>query len=159
MGKKCSAEIRLIHVEPMYMILRKNNRHSWRLSWWCPILPRWNFNPSSRDRFHPTITWGKSIFIPARWDRFPQELIDSYWFRNGHKIMKFFKDDCLQIDITCVVKYIIEITTIYWNGHGRKVGPVLELQGLRDTQDLGNPWELRSSGPLGNPVYRLNFRT
>ena len=40
-------------------------KHGWEnlFTWWLhdPVLPGWNFNQSTRDRFHPTITWGNQF--------------------------------------------------------------------------------------------------
>ena len=55
---------------------------------------------------------GKSIFIPARPNRFPpgiclQKPIDFHWFINVHKMMKFYRymfTFFLQIDVICIVK-------------------------------------------------------
>ena len=55
----------------------------------------------------------KSIFIPARQDSFPpgiclQKPIDSHWFKNVHRVMKFYKDICLLF-------VLLYFTTVYWN--------------------------------------------
>ena len=63
---------------------------------------RQNFIPAKRD--HVTTTWKK--------------LINSHWFENAHKMMKFYKYISLLFShrlTSYVSKNTIEITTIYWN--------------------------------------------
>ena len=72
------------------------------LRWWLhdPVLPGWNFKSSSRDRVHPTITWGNQFSSWQGGTGFHlifvyQKPIDSHWFKNVHKVMKFYKEICL----------------------------------------------------------------
>ena len=94
-----------------------------RLRWWLHdlVLPGWNFNRSSRNRFDLYDYMGKWIFITARRDRFPPGICikapaDSHWVKNVHKRMKFYKDICLLFSRRYIRrKNAIEITTISWN--------------------------------------------
>ena len=58
------------------------------------------FQPVQPAQISPYDYMGKSVFTPARRDRFPpgislQKPIGSHWFKNIHKMMEFYEDICL----------------------------------------------------------------
>ena len=98
---------------------------SYDLRWWLhdPVLPGWNFNPSSRDRFHPAITWGNHFSSRQGGTGFhlvfvyknPYISIDlkmfTKWWNSIKTFVYFFLRDWHHMRR----KNTIEITTIYWN--------------------------------------------
>ena len=76
-----------------------------QLRWWLhdPVLPGWNFNLSSRDRFHPTIT--KRNEFSSRQGGTGFHLVFVY------KNHKFFLTNWRHMRR----KNTIAITMIYWN--------------------------------------------
>ena len=71
------------------------------LKWWLHdlVLSGWNFDPSSWDRFYLTITWETNFYPGKTWQvstyLINKKPIDSHSFKNIHKMMKFYRDNCL----------------------------------------------------------------
>ena len=79
------------------------------------------FQPLQPEPISPYNYMSKSTFNPPRRDRFPPDIclqkpIDSHWFKNVYKMMKFYKSFVFFSQIHIMPrKNTIEVTTIYWN--------------------------------------------
>ena len=72
------------------------------------------FQPVQPGQNSPYDYMGKSSFIPARRDRSPPcicliKTIDFHWFKNVHRMMKFFKDICLHFSHRLNVIHVVKI--------------------------------------------------
>ena len=79
---------------------------NWNMWWWPEVVIIWSrftgmkLQPVPPGQILPYDYMGKLIFITARRDRFPPDIclqkpVDSHWFKNVHKMIKFYEGICL----------------------------------------------------------------